>query len=60
MLKKMATRALLTVCALLSSVTMPLLAQGVSRQDYTGLDKYLDAGPACRALPLSEYGQPNF
>jgi hypothetical protein len=44
MLKKLATRALLTVCALLWAVATPLLAQGVSRQDYNGLDKYLEQG----------------
>jgi hypothetical protein len=44
MLKKLATRALLTVCALLWAVATPLLAQGVSRQDYNGLDKYLPQG----------------
>src|SRR3989339_1343998 len=41
MLKNLAIRAWLTACAILSFSVVPLLAQGVSRQDYTGLDKYL-------------------
>ena len=44
MLNKMATRALLTVCALLSFAVVPLLAQGILRQDYSGLDKYPTQG----------------
>lgn len=44
MLKKMATRAFLTVCAAVLLSAMTVFAQGVSRQDYAGLDKYLDQG----------------
>ncbi|HUU26794.1 MAG TPA: PorV/PorQ family protein [archaeon] len=44
MLKKMATRALFTACAILSFVAVPLIAQGISRQDYAGLDKYIEQG----------------
>ena len=44
MLKKTAMRAMLTACVLLSLIALPLMAQGVSRQDYSGLDKYLEQG----------------
>jgi len=44
MLRKKATRALTTACVFLSFVTATLFAQGVPRQDYTGLDKYLPQG----------------
>ncbi|HLA39307.1 MAG TPA: PorV/PorQ family protein [Candidatus Glassbacteria bacterium] len=44
MLKKSAFRAIMTACVLLSFVTVGLYAQGVPRQDYTGLDKYLEQG----------------
>ena len=44
MLKNMITRALLTACAILACAALPLAAQGVSRQDYSGLDKYLEQG----------------
>ncbi|HUU30382.1 MAG TPA: PorV/PorQ family protein [archaeon] len=44
MLAKTATRALLIVGLLLSFVTLPLLGQGVARQQYSGLDKYLTQG----------------
>ena len=44
MLTKMALRALLIVGLLLSFVTLPLLAQGVARQGYSGLDKYPTQG----------------
>jgi len=45
MLKKMATSAFLTVLAAMITLSaIPVLAQGVSRQDYAGLDKYLDQG----------------
>ncbi len=44
MIRKTAIRAMLTACAVLSLVAVSLHAQGVSRQDYTGLDKYLDQG----------------
>jgi Type IX secretion system protein PorV len=44
MLNKMATRAFLTACVFLSFAVVPLLAQGVARQDYSGLDKYPTQG----------------
>ncbi len=44
MLKKMATRALLIAGLLLSFVAFPALAQGVARQEYSGLDKYPEQG----------------
>ncbi len=44
MIRKTAIRAMLTACAVLSLVAVNLHAQGVSRQDYTGLDKYLEQG----------------
>ena len=44
MLRKKATRALTTACVFLSFVTVTLFAQGVPRQDYTGLDKYMGQG----------------
>lgn len=40
MLVKTAKRAILTACVLLVSVALPLFAQGVLRQEYSGLDKY--------------------
>ena len=40
MLTKTAIRAMLIVGVLLSFVTVPLMGQGVSRQEYSGLDKY--------------------
>ncbi len=44
MLSKMATRIILTACMLLAFAAFPLLAQGVSQQDYSGLDKYPSQG----------------
>ncbi|HUU29340.1 MAG TPA: PorV/PorQ family protein [archaeon] len=44
MLKKMAICNLLAIWILLSFATVPLFGQGVSAQDYTGLDKYLGEG----------------
>ncbi|MBN2288546.1 MAG: PorV/PorQ family protein [Candidatus Glassbacteria bacterium] len=44
MLTKTAKRAMLIVCLLLSFVTLPLLGQGVARQAYSGLDKYMTQG----------------
>lgn len=44
MLKRMATRALLIAGLLLSFVAFPALAQGVARQQYSGLDKYPEQG----------------
>ena len=44
MLRKIAITGLITFSVLLSFVTVPLLAQGVARQDYSGLDKYLSQG----------------
>lgn len=44
MKKLIATRVLLTVCATLCLGILPLSAQGIARQDYSGLDKYLDQG----------------
>ena len=46
MLAKTAKRALLAACAFLAFVTVPLLAQGTARQDYSGLDKYPSQGRA--------------
>ena len=40
MLTKTAIRAMLIVGVLLSFVAIPLMGQGVSRQEYSGLDKY--------------------
>src|SRR3990172_9517657 len=37
-------RALMTACATLSFAALPLFAQGVANQDYSGLDKYLPQG----------------
>ncbi|MEA2062282.1 MAG: PorV/PorQ family protein [Gemmatimonadota bacterium] len=44
MLKKTALRGMLAACLLLCVATMSLFAQGVPRQDYSGLDKYLPQG----------------
>ncbi|HUU28975.1 MAG TPA: PorV/PorQ family protein [archaeon] len=44
MLSKKVARVLLTVCAFLTFVTGQAMAQGVARQDYSGLDKYLVQG----------------
>ena len=44
MLRKTAISGLITACVFLSFITGTLLAQGVSRQDYSGLDKYLTQG----------------
>jgi hypothetical protein len=44
MLTKTAIRALLIVGVLVSFVTLPLMGQGVARQQYSGLDKYLTQG----------------
>ncbi len=41
---KMATRVLIAACVFLMSITGAVLAQGVARQDYSGLDKYLYQG----------------
>ncbi|MEA2062915.1 MAG: PorV/PorQ family protein [Gemmatimonadota bacterium] len=46
MLRKTAIKALLTACALLWFVTLPLFGQGVMRQEYSGLDKYPVQGRA--------------
>ncbi|MBN2288979.1 MAG: PorV/PorQ family protein [Candidatus Glassbacteria bacterium] len=37
-------RAILTACLALSFVALPVSGQGVARQEYTGLDKYLEQG----------------
>ena len=44
MLRKTAMRALLMVGVLLSFGALPVFAQGVLRQEYSGLDKYLSQG----------------
>lgn len=44
MLSKMATRAFLTACVILSFAVVPLQAQGIANQDYSGLDKYPTQG----------------
>ncbi len=44
MLRNTATRALLTAGFILSLFALPLFAQGVNRQEYTGLDKYPTQG----------------
>lgn len=44
MLKKNALSVFFAAGLLLSFVTSPLMAQGISRQEYTGLDKYLSQG----------------
>ena len=44
MLTKTAIRALLIVGVLVSFVTLPLMGQGVARQQYSGLDKYPTQG----------------
>jgi hypothetical protein len=44
MLRKSTLRALLSAAVLLSFVAIPLFAQGVMRQEYTGLDKYPTQG----------------
>ena len=44
MLSKMATRVLLITCVLLAFVTVSLVGQGVSRQEYSGMDKYPEQG----------------
>jgi len=44
MFTKTAIRALMIVGALVSFVTCSLLAQGIQRQEYSGLDKYLTQG----------------
>jgi hypothetical protein len=44
MLIKKATRVLIAVCVFLIAVTGAALAQGVARQDYSGLDKYITQG----------------
>jgi Type IX secretion system protein PorV len=46
MLRKMAIRVLLTGCLALLFVALPAFGQGVARQEYTGLDKYLVQGRA--------------
>jgi len=40
MSSKTAKRTFLMACALLSFIALPLLGQGVARQEYSGLDKY--------------------
>ena len=40
MLKNMATRALITLAVVAALMGTSLFAQGVARQDYSGLDKY--------------------
>ncbi len=44
MLRKMATRAFVGAWVILSLAAAPTMAQGVSLQDYSGLDKYLGQG----------------
>jgi hypothetical protein len=44
MRKNTCTKLLLAVCTVLLLAAVPLGAQGISRQDYSGLDKYLDQG----------------
>ena len=44
MLRKIAIRALLTACVFVAFVSKSLMGQGVARQEYTGLDKYLEQG----------------
>ena len=44
MLRKMATRAFIGAWAILSLAAAPTMAQGISRQDYSGLDKYMSQG----------------
>ena len=44
MLKRMATRTIIIVSAILPLVVLPLWAQGTARQDYSGLDKYIPQG----------------
>lgn len=44
MLRKTAMRALLISGVLLTFLALPLMAQGVLRQAYTGLDKYMSQG----------------
>ena len=44
MFTKTATRALIILGVLVSFVAVPMMAQGVTRQEYTGLDKYLPQG----------------
>ncbi|MCE5272827.1 PorV/PorQ family protein [bacterium] len=44
MISKTAIRAMFTACAVLTLVAAGLQAQGVGRQDYSGLDKYIDQG----------------
>ena len=46
MLSKTATRIILTACMLIAFAALPLLAQGVAQQDYSGLDKYPTQGRA--------------
>ncbi len=41
---KTAIRAMTKACLLLSLAALPLIAQGVGRQEYSGLDKYLEQG----------------
>lgn len=41
---KTAIRAMTKACLLLSLAALPLIAQGVSRLEYSGLDKYLEQG----------------
>lgn len=49
MLKKLAIRAFINVCLILSFAAAPLLAQGITNQDYSGLDKYPEQGRATSA-----------
>ena len=44
MLIKKATRVLIAACVFLIAVTGAVMAQGVARQDYSGLDKYIPQG----------------
>ncbi len=53
MLNRVATRIFLTAGAILAFTVIPLLAQGVANQDYSGLDKYPEQG---RAKGLSFVG----
>ena len=44
MIKKIAMLVLIAVCAMITLGALPVMAQGVSRQEYSGLDKYLTQG----------------
>ncbi len=44
MLVRLTRKVCLVFCATMLAAVLPLAAQGVSRQDYSGLDKYLEQG----------------